>query len=84
MNPIADEINSLMHYGIPRRSGRYPWGSGDDAYQHNRDFLGRIETLKKQGWSETPENIKKEFGLTTTQYRSQKAKARDISVLPSW
>ena len=32
MNPIAEEINSLMHYGIPRRSGRYPWGSGDDAY----------------------------------------------------
>ena len=77
MNPIAEEINSLMHYGIPRRSGRYPWGSGDDAYQHNIDFLGRIETLKKQGWTETPENIKKEFGLSTTQYRSQKAIANN-------
>ena len=21
----------LMHYGIKRRSGRYPWGSGDDG-----------------------------------------------------
>ena len=73
MNPIAEDINSLMHYGIARRSGRYPWGSGDDAYQHNNDFLGRIELLKKQGWTETPENIKKEFGLSTTQYRSQKA-----------
>ena len=75
MNPIAEDI--LMHYGIPRRSGRYPWGSGDDAYQHTRDFLGRIETLKKQGWTETPENIKKEFGLSTTQYRSQKAIANN-------
>ena len=75
MNPIAEEI--LMHYGIPRRSGRYPWGSGDDAYQHNIDFLGRIETLKKQGWTETPENIKKEFGLSTTQYRSEKAIANN-------
>ena len=75
MNPIAEDI--LMHYGIPRRSGRYPWGSGDDAYQHTRDFLGRIETLKKQGWSETPENIKKEFGLSTTEYRSQKAIANN-------
>ena len=28
MNPIAEEI--LMHYGMPRRSGRYPWGSGDN------------------------------------------------------
>ena len=75
MNPIAEDI--LMHYGIPRRSGRYPWGSGDDSYQHNTDFLGRIEKLKKEGWTETPENIKKEFGLTTTQYRAQKGIARN-------
>lgn len=75
MGSIADEI--LMHYGMPRRSGRYPWGSGDDPYQHSTDFLSRIDELKKQGWSETPENIKKEFGLTTTQYRTEKALAKD-------
>lgn len=23
----------LMHYGMPRRSGRYPWGSGNDPFQ---------------------------------------------------
>ena len=63
---------------MPRRSGRYPYGSGEDPYQHgNRDLLGRIEELKKQGWSETPENIKKEFGLTTTQYRIEKSLAKD-------
>lgn len=87
MNPIAEEIKSyygsgsdenfLEHYGMPRRSGRYPWGSGENAYQHSRDFLGRIEELKKSGWAETPENIKNEFGLTTTQYRAQKALAKD-------
>ena len=77
MNPVAEEINFLMHYGMPRRSGRYPWGSGDNPYQHSGDFLARIEELKKQGWTETPENIKKEFGLTTTQYRTEKALAKD-------
>jgi DNA-binding CsgD family transcriptional regulator len=78
MNPVAEEMNDiLMHYGIKRRSGRYPWGSGEDPYQHDRDFLGRIEELKKSGWSETPENIRDEFGLTTTQYRAQKALAKD-------
>ena len=89
MGSIAEEIISyygsssmtdeeyLEHYGMPRRSGRYPWGSGDDPYQRNRDFIGRIEELKKNGWTETPENIKKEFGLTTTQYRAQKALAKD-------
>lgn len=75
MNPKAED--TLMHYGIPRRSGRYPWGSGDDPYQHSRDFLGRIEELKKNGWTETPENIQKEFGMTTTQYRSEKGIANN-------
>ena len=89
MNHIAEEIKFyidsssmtdeeyLEHYGIQRRSGRYPWGSGEDPYQHSRDFLGRIEELKKTGWTETPENIKNEFGLTTTQYRAQKSLAKD-------
>lgn len=63
----------LAHYGMPRRSGRYPWGSGEDPYQHGRDFLGRIEELKKQGMSDT--EIAKSMGLTTTQYRTEKALA---------
>lgn len=73
MNP-TDDI--LIHYGMPRRSGRYPYGSGDNPYQHSQDFLGRIDELKKSGWAETPENIKEEFGLTTTQYRTEKSLAR--------
>ena len=69
--------DSLMHYGMPRRSGRYPWGSGDNPYQRSIDFLGRVEELKKKGWKETPENIMKEFGLTTGQYRTEKANANN-------
>lgn len=75
MNQIAEEI--LMHYGMPRRSGRYPWGSGQDPYQHGRDFISRVEELKKQGWTETPENIKAVFGMTTTQYRTEYALANN-------
>lgn len=75
MNPVAEDI--LMHYGIKRRSGRYPYGSGDDPYQHGQDFIGRVEELKKQGWTETPENIKDAFGLTTTQYRIEYKIAKD-------
>ena len=84
MNYVADEMKSILsgdyleHYGMPRRSGRYPWGSGEDPYQHGSgDFLSRVEELKSQGWAETPENIKKEFGLTTSQYRTEKAIAKD-------
>lgn len=73
MNPIAEDI--LMHYGMPKRSGRYPWGSGENPYQRNGDFLSRVDELKKQGLSET--EIAKSMGLTTTQYRTQKALAKD-------
>ena len=77
MNPVAEEMSYLMHYGMPRRSGRYPWGSGDNPYQRTADFLSRVEELKKQGWTETAENIKKEFGLTTKEYRMEKSIAKD-------
>ncbi len=73
MNHIAKDI--LMHYGMPRRSGRYPWGSGDNPYQHSGDFLSRINELKKQGLSDT--EIAKSMGLTTTQFRTQKSLAKD-------
>lgn len=31
-------MDELMHYGIPRRSGRYPWGSGDNPRQGTRAY----------------------------------------------
>lgn len=58
MSSVVEEMRAVLegeelaHYGMPRRSGRYPWGSGDDPYQHNIDFLGRVKEYKKQGKSE--------------------------------
>ena len=39
--------------------------------------MSRVEQLKAKGWQETPENIKKEFGLTTSQYRIEKSICND-------
>lgn len=75
MNPYVEEMNYLMHYGVPRRSGRYPWGSGDNPYQHSGDFLSRIDILKKEGKSE--KEIADELNLTTTQLRIQVSLAKD-------
>lgn len=68
-------IDELMHYGMPRRSGRYPWGSGKDPYQHSGDFLSRVDELSKKGLSE--KDIADHFGLTTSQLRIQKSLAKD-------
>lgn len=73
MNPVAEDI--LKHYGMPKRSGRYPWGSGDNPYQRSGDFLSRVEELKKKGWSE--KQIADDFGLTTSQLRTQRSLAKD-------
>lgn len=67
-----EEINSLMHYGTKFHSGRYPYGSGEDPFQHDGDFLTRVERLKKDGWKETAENVKKEFGMKLEDYRNEK------------
>lgn len=70
----------LMHYGIKRRSGRYPYGSGENPYQHGSDFLARISELKAQNFTYTDEDgktwtgdnaIAKSMNLTSTEYRRQ-------------
>lgn len=73
----------LLHYGMPRRSGRFPWGSGDHPYQHSGDFLSRYNELKKQGLSET--EIARAMGFVdkktdrtqTTKLRTQVSLARE-------
>lgn len=47
-----DEEDALYHYGMPRRSGRYPWGSGEDPFQSAPDFYTRVRQYEKQGLSE--------------------------------
>jgi predicted transcriptional regulator len=72
----------IQHYGMPKRSGRYPWGSGKEPHQHSGDFLSRVDELSKTGMSE--KDIAETIGLTTTQLRVQKslanAERRNINV----
>lgn len=71
MNPTLEKppLDELMHYGVKRRSGRYPWGSGDNPYQHSGDFLSRVESLQKEGLSE--KEIANALGMSTTDLRMQ-------------
>ena len=41
MDIRTDSVDDVLeHYGIKRRSGRYPWGSGDRPYQNSNKHSG--------------------------------------------
>lgn len=67
---MSDE---LMHYGTPRHSGRWPYGSGKDPYQSERDFLGTANQLRKEGLSE--KEIADYFQMSLKELRSAKSNA---------
>jgi DNA-binding NarL/FixJ family response regulator len=62
---------ALAHYGTPRHSGRYPWGSGGDESSRNRDFLGWVESLKAKGLTE--KEIMDSVGMKSTEFRARKS-----------
>lgn len=66
---IDESTNELYHYGTPRHSGRYPWGSGDNPYQRYANFKGNVERLREKGLSNT--EIAKSMGMTTTKLRAK-------------
>lgn len=78
---ITSESNILEHYGTKRHSGRYPWGSGDNPYQHSGDFLSRVDELKKKGLSEKEiletinDSLPDEYKMGLTEFRTARQKA---------
>lgn len=98
MNRIVEEIDSylgcgsmtdeeyLEHYGMPRRSGRYPWGSGDEPYQSSRDFIGRVDEMRKNNFTYVDKKgniltgdkaIAEKLGYSTTDFRTVYSIAKD-------
>lgn len=63
------EEDELFHYGTPRHSGRYPWGSGKNPYQRSVSFLGFVDEMKKKGMTQT--EIAKSMEMTTSQLRAR-------------
>lgn len=90
MNHIAEEMRAVIngeeevkHYGMPRRSGRYPWGSGEEPYQRSRDWLARYDEMKKSGMKES--EIARELGYlnrkgepSISRLRAAKANEKNI------
>ena len=69
---IDEEDESLRHYGTPRHSGRYPWGSGENPYQHSggKGFLSTYRSLQQKGLSD--KEIAEYFHINTKALRNKK------------
>ena len=66
--------DSIMHYGTPRHSGRYPWGSGKEPYQGGESFLATVKQLRKDGYSDS--DIAEGMGISSTLYRARISSAK--------
>ncbi len=76
---IRTHEEHLAHYGVKRRSGRYPWGSGGASPEstRNRDFLAEAAKLRKQGLSDA--EIARGWGMTRNEFTAQRSiKRADI------
>jgi DNA-binding CsgD family transcriptional regulator len=74
---IIDEEDYLAHYGTLHKSGRYPWGSGDNPAQSIKGFLDYVDDLKKQGLSEV--DIARGQGMTVTELRNYRSIANNLA-----
>ena len=82
---IDEDSDHIAHIGILRKSGRYPWGSGNNPYQRHKSFLNWVDELHKEGMSEV--EIARAFGMysedgkgiTTNELRTLKSIAKSTT-----
>lgn len=76
MNVTEEEYEDfLAHYGILRKSGRYPWGSGGDVNARSKTFLDYLAIMRDKGLTDT--DIARGVGMTTTELRNTITIARN-------
>lgn len=76
-------MSELQHYGTPRHSGRYPWGSGKNP-QRNKNFVTYVHEMKKKGMSESDiakaligpnansSDLRAQMAISTNEYRKER------------
>lgn len=69
---LEDDNDIIEHYGVKRRSGRYPYGSGDDRKSSGKGtFLSLDDEMKRKGMGEKERS--EALGLSINQYRATRS-----------
>lgn len=73
--------DELYHYGTPRHSGRYPWGSGENPYQHESwAFLKGVRKMRDSGMTDKQiadvmgiklDHLRMRISVASSQYKAQ-------------
>lgn len=77
MNYFAiDNTDALSHYGVKRKSGRYPYGQGEIPFQHEpwftwgkNDWLNSYNDMVKQGYSKA--EIAEKMGISASELKTK-------------
>ena len=77
-----DILNYLSHYGVKRRSGAHPWGSGEIPYQHEdwftwgkNEWFNSYKEYKDSGYSDS--EIAEKMNLTPTELKTRVKNAKN-------
>lgn len=77
---MTDELelydDELAHIGVLHKSGRYPWGSGENPHQRSQGFLDYVSDMRKEGLSDS--QIAKAMDIKTPELRANQTIAKNV------
>ncbi len=76
---MMPQFDELYHEGKKRRSGRYPWGSGEVPYQHESWFMKNVRDYRAEGLDD--KEIAKRLGMTNTEFKRKYSNEQNMMKL---
>lgn len=73
------QFDELYHEGKKRRSGRYPWGSGEVPYQHESWFMKNVRELRAEGLDD--KEIAKRLSMTPSEFKRKYSNEQNMMKL---
>lgn len=70
--------DEIYHYGMPERSGRYAWGSGDRPYQRLEKKVSRMENRLTKRFNRADSRIDKKQNVANKKYEQAIRKSNSL------